>query len=144
MKNGIILFMNIIMCLASFTLDQIRSSRSQMFFKISVLKNCAIFLGKHLCWRLSLIKLQVLPFSIEHVRWLPPQNLSKSALILSGYLCTYKLSFQLRQKQNRIFLIKNKFSPLCVVTFVCQRFARQDISLKNKLVQKIFLKLINM
>ena len=27
-----------------------RSSRSQMFFKIGVLKNLAIFTGKHLCW----------------------------------------------------------------------------------------------
>ena len=29
-----------------------RSSRSQMFFKIGVLKNFAIFTGKHLCWGL--------------------------------------------------------------------------------------------
>ena len=35
-----------------------RSSRSQMFFKIDVLKNFAIFTGKHLCWSLFLIKLQ--------------------------------------------------------------------------------------
>ena len=27
-----------------------RSNRSQMFFKIVVLKNLAIFTGKHLCW----------------------------------------------------------------------------------------------
>ena len=35
-----------------------RSSRSQMFFKIDVLKNFIIFTGKHLCWSLFLIKLQ--------------------------------------------------------------------------------------
>ena len=35
-----------------------RSSRSQMFFKISVLKNFAIFTGNHPCWSLFLIKLQ--------------------------------------------------------------------------------------
>ena len=29
-----------------------RSSRSQMFFKIGLLKNFAIFKGKHLCWNL--------------------------------------------------------------------------------------------
>ena len=34
-----------------------RNSRSQMFFKISVLKNFAIFAVKHLCWRYFLIKL---------------------------------------------------------------------------------------
>ena len=27
----------------------------QMFFKIGVLKNVAIFTGKHLCWSVSLI-----------------------------------------------------------------------------------------
>ena len=31
-----------------------RSSRLQMFFKIGVLKNCANFTGKHLCWSLFL------------------------------------------------------------------------------------------
>ena len=34
-----------------------RSSRSQMFLKIVVLENFAIFTGKHLCWSLFLIKL---------------------------------------------------------------------------------------
>ena len=36
-----------------------RSSFSQMFFKIGVLKNFAIITGNHPCWRLFLIKLQV-------------------------------------------------------------------------------------
>ena len=36
----------------------IRSSRSKMFFIIAVLKNFAIFTGKHLCWSLFLIKFQ--------------------------------------------------------------------------------------
>ena len=35
-----------------------RSSRSQMFFKIGVLKNFANFTGKQLCWSIFLIKLQ--------------------------------------------------------------------------------------
>ena len=38
----------------------IRGSRSQMFFKIGVLKNLASFTGKRQCWGLFLIKLQVL------------------------------------------------------------------------------------
>ena len=38
--------------------DIIRSSRSQMLFKIGILKNFAIFTGKHLCWSFFLIKLQ--------------------------------------------------------------------------------------
>ena len=36
----------------------IRSSRSQIFLKISVLKNLGDLTGKHLCWSLFLIKLQ--------------------------------------------------------------------------------------
>ena len=35
-----------------------------MFFKIGSIKNFAIFTGKHLCWGLFLIKLQVLPVDI--------------------------------------------------------------------------------
>ena len=35
-----------------------KSSRSQMFFKIDVLKNLAMFTGKHLCWSYFLIQLQ--------------------------------------------------------------------------------------
>ena len=31
------------------------SSRSQLFFKIGVLKNFAIFTGKHMCWSIFLI-----------------------------------------------------------------------------------------
>ena len=71
-----------------------RSSRSQMLFKIGVLENFAIFTGKHPCWSLFKIKLQVrkpaalltrtltqsffenimkslkTTFLIEHLRWL--------------------------------------------------------------------------
>ena len=36
-----------------------RTSCSQTFFKIGVLKNFVIFTGKHLCWSLFLIKLRV-------------------------------------------------------------------------------------
>ena len=35
-----------------------RSSGSQMFFKIGVLKSFAMFTGKHMCWSPFLIKLQ--------------------------------------------------------------------------------------
>ena len=33
-----------------------RSSRLQTFFKIDILKNVAIFAGKHLCWSLFILK----------------------------------------------------------------------------------------
>ena len=35
----------------------VRISHLQMFFKIGVLRNFAIFIGKYLCWSLFLIKL---------------------------------------------------------------------------------------
>ena len=43
-----------------------RSSRSQMFLKISVLKNFANLTGKHLCWSLFLI--QTLLDSVDSVK----------------------------------------------------------------------------
>ena len=36
----------------------VRSSHSQMFFKIGVLKKFVNYTGKHLCWSLCLIKLE--------------------------------------------------------------------------------------
>ena len=53
-----------------------KSSHSQIFFKIGVLKNFAIFRGKHLCRSLFKIKLQVfrylkIDFFMEHLPWLP-------------------------------------------------------------------------
>ena len=44
----------------SYAMFQIRKAvcRSQMFFKIGVLKNFANFTRKHLCWNLFIIKLQ--------------------------------------------------------------------------------------
>ena len=66
-----------------FMKNRCRSSRSQMFFKISILKNFPMFTGKHLYWSLFLIKLQAFrffpvniaellrtAFFIEHLRWL--------------------------------------------------------------------------
>ena len=38
--------------------EMYRSGRLQMFFKIGVLKHFTIFTGKHLSWRLFLLKLQ--------------------------------------------------------------------------------------
>ena len=68
----------------------IRSSPSQMFFKINVLRNFTIFTGNHLCLSLFLIKLQTSrsdtgaflliqrncykQLFIEHLRWLLLHN----------------------------------------------------------------------
>ena len=66
-----------------FIKNRCRSSSSQKFFEIGVLKNFAIFTGKHFCWSLLLTKLQGFrcfpvniakllraAFFIEHLRWL--------------------------------------------------------------------------
>ena len=59
-------------------IQSFRSSRSHMFFRIGILKNLAIFTGRHLCWSLLLlIKLQAWSSSIfksssfcKHFPWL--------------------------------------------------------------------------
>ena len=57
-------FLNVILkLLINFTFSQFheyifRSSRTQMFFKIGVLKRFANFAGKYLCWNLFLKNLQ--------------------------------------------------------------------------------------
>ena len=70
---------------------KIRSSRSKMFFKISVLENFAIFTGKHLCWSLFLIKLQALGILhknssfIEHLWWLLLKNGKDQRPLIKSY-----------------------------------------------------------
>ena len=39
--------------------NNLRSSRSQVFFKIGTLKNFAILTGKHLCWSVFFNKVAV-------------------------------------------------------------------------------------
>ena len=43
-----------------------RSSRLQMLFKVSVPKNFAIFIEKHLCWSFELLALTPATFSCEY------------------------------------------------------------------------------
>ena len=45
-----------------------KSSHSEIFFKIGVLKNFAIFTGKHLCLSLFLIKLQLCNFAKQRLQ----------------------------------------------------------------------------
>ena len=62
-----------------FIKNRYRSSRSQMFFKIGIIKHFAMFTWKHLCWSPFLIKLQAFrcfpvkiaksSFFIKHLRW---------------------------------------------------------------------------
>ena len=65
----------------------LRSSRSQMFFKIGPVINFAIFKGNHMCWNLFLIKLQatLLKKRLQH-RYVPG-NIAKflRLLLISVY-----------------------------------------------------------
>ena len=54
-----------------------KSSRSQMFFKIDVFKNFAMFTTKDLCWSLFLIKLQVWRNSKRELQHCFPENIVK-------------------------------------------------------------------
>ena len=79
-----------------------RSSRSQMFLKIDVLKNLASFTGKHLCWSLFLIKLQAkflrTPSFKEHLQWLLLWFLQQNNLIFSVITITFGYNQKLPRK----------------------------------------------
>ena len=79
-----------------------KSNHSQMFFKIGVLKNFAIFTGKCLCWSLFLIKLQAYNFIKKEI---PTQEFSyeyckifKKVLYKTLQVATFGYS-----NQSRIF-----------------------------------------
>ena len=77
-KNHVKFFGDVIVSLQiSLNLIGVRSSPSHMFFKIGVLKNFANFTGKHLCWSLFLIELQV---------WRPYWKQTPT-LVFSGEIC---------------------------------------------------------
>ena len=73
-----------------------KSSRSQMFLKIDVLRNFASFARKHLCWSLFLIKLQAKLLRTrsftEHLQWLLLWFLQQNYLIFS--VITITLGYQ--------------------------------------------------
>ena len=93
------------------------TSRTQMFFKIGVLRNVAIFTGKHLCWSHFLIKLQALrpptlfktDFSTGAFLWIL-QNFYKQLFLKNttvGYFCQFdKITVQWT-RADLPFLLKN-------------------------------------
>ena len=98
-----------------FSVMSCRSSHSQMFLKIDVLRNFASFTRKHLCWSLFLIKLQATLLKIrsftEHLQWLLLWFLQQNNLIFSVITITLgynqKLSWKYKNKKS---LYKNKKS----------------------------------
>ena len=81
-----------------------RISRSQLFFKIGVLKNFVIFIGKTLCWSLFLITLQALK---GHAFLKKPVAESTLTLNLIG-APSIKLGYQHKTKNRRICPLKYK------------------------------------
>ena len=66
----------------------------QMFFEIGVLKNFAIFRGKHLCWSVFLIKLQACNFPrIFILTWAISEQFSRKDLKPMAFLVLVKESF---------------------------------------------------
>ena len=81
----------------------IRSSHSQMFFKIGALKNLAIFTGKHLCWSLFLIK---------YLAWRPSTQTWKTPTqVFSCEYCEiFESTFFYRTPLVAAFLLTHCFS----------------------------------
>ena len=79
-----------------------KSSRSQMFLKIDVLRNFVSFRRKHLCWGLFLIKLlakflRTRSFK-EHLQWLLLWFLQQNNLIFSVITITWGYNHKLSWK----------------------------------------------
>ena len=112
----------------------LRSSGMQVFFKTGVIRNFAIFTGKHSCCSLFLIKLQVLwsatlfqphserDFSTGVLLW-KLQNFYEHLLIehlLWLLLSVWKSNVQLWTSANHLFLIKNKICGVVSTEKVCR------------------------
>ena len=85
-----------------FIKSRCRSSRSQMFFKIDVLTNFAVFTGKHLCWSLFQIKLQAFEcFPVNIAKFLRAAFLQNTS---GGYFFRCSVLYYIFQKTLLIIL----------------------------------------
>ena len=85
--------------LKTWTSFSFRSSHSQKFFKIGILKNFAIFTRKHLCWSLFLIKL----LAFSH-RPATDSNISVLLLILRNF--QHQLFYRIPRVATSIVFMK--------------------------------------
>ena len=69
-------------------------SRSQMFFKVGVLRNLAIFTRKHLYWSLFLIKLQAQAcnFILKRLQYKESHHTLNTHQIMFLYMCFHTLN----------------------------------------------------
>ena len=97
-----------------------RSSHSQMFFKIDVLKNFANFTGKHLCWSLFSIQLQALR---------PASLLKRDFNMFDSNVMTYMFSCEICEIFKIIFFYRTP--PVAASIYYKMQF--------SKVLTKIFL-----
>ena len=77
-----------------------------MLFKIGVLKDFAIFRGKHICWSLFLIKLQVCNFPVNIAKFLRTVFFHKTPPVAtSEKFINFPGKHQWRKRNRFIFLI---------------------------------------
>ena len=84
-----------------------RSSHSQMFFKIGVLKNFPIFTEKHLCWRTPPVVASVLNYLFSLIYYAHPKitllnffivvGSKNKFLIVTGVILPYKFLYNFRR-----------------------------------------------
>ena len=107
-----------------------RSSCSQMFFKIGVLENSAIFTGKHLCWsfffffkkkilqyrcfHVNIAKFLRTAFFIENLRWLLLRishctSKGQLKLLVNAFIDSYCLLTKYRERPGFSALQKTRF-----------------------------------
>ena len=111
-----------------------RSRRSQIFFKVGVLKNFTDFTGKHLCWSVFLIKLKAFrPATL--LKKTPTQVLCCE--ICETYKNTYpyrtppvalplKRSFPQKSKHSKTRLNeKNTYQDVLMISFIISIFPQQ-------------------
>ena len=78
----------------------------QMFFEIGVLKNFAIFRGKHLCWSVFLIKLQACNFPVNIAKNFKNSFFYKTPLVAaSEKSINFARKHQWRRRNEFIFLL---------------------------------------
>ena len=87
-----------------------RNSRSQMFFKVGVLKNFAIFIGKRLCWSLFFYQ-SCRPEASNFLKKETPAH-----LLSCEYWEVFKNSFLIEQLWWLLLKVGNSFD-ICFVLF---------------------------
>ena len=90
-----------------------------MFFKIDVLKNFAIFTGKHLCWSLF-YKIFKSSFFIEHLRWLLLQMFCFTLYFQQDVFGTLHLNIAFFILQPKTILIRfHSLSFVVLLVVIC-------------------------